>query len=77
MNEYLVQLKGNGIESNRVMTAKGLFGLMGIKPEFMEIYFISFVSSPRRMRWGYDGVTLWIYDRYGNIFDKYSKGDKS
>ena len=66
--QYLVQLKGNGIESMRLLTIKNLFKLANL-----EIYFVCFGSDPRRMRYGFDGTTLYIYDRYGNVFDKYSK----
>lgn len=71
--QYLVQLKGNGIESMRLLTIKNLFKLANLKPERMEIYFVCFGNDPRRMRYGFDGTTLYLYDRYGNVFDKYSK----
>ena len=70
---YLVQLKGNGVETMRLLTIKKLFELATIKHDFMEVYFVQFGRDPMRLRWGYDGVTLYLYDRYGNVFDRYSK----
>ena len=81
MYQYLVQLKGNGAEDCQIMTteslftfimtATNLFTLAHIKPERMEIFHVQFGQDPRRMRWGFDGITLWIYDKYGNTFDRF------
>lgn len=72
MYQYLVQLKGNGVEDCRIMTIKSLYALAIVKPERMEIFYVQFGQDPRRLRWGFDGVTLWLYDRFGNVFDSHS-----
>ena len=71
---YLAQLKGNGVETFALFTIKGLYKFANLKPERMEIYYLQHGQEPKRLRWEYDGVTFWLYDRYGNVFDKYAKG---
>ena len=78
MYDYFIQCKRTGIASYHVKSTSELYDFIRNiyacdceKPETFEIYSLQVGADPRRVRWGYDGITLWIYDRYDNVLDHF------
>jgi hypothetical protein len=70
---YLVQLRANGIDAIQVVAIANLRDLVELKHDSLEVFYLQCGKDPQRLRWGYDGVTLYLYDRYGCVFDRYAK----